>query len=83
MAVILALHGIAATILITPHDGAAEVVEVKTEKGQKTLSQRLRGALYAAWNSDEQKKADEPIFEAHYSRVMERLIQAAKDKIKE
>jgi len=58
--------------------GEKEVAEVKTEKGDKTPSQRLRAVLFILWN---QNHNGFEVFDSYYQTKMNALIEHLKEKI--
>lgn len=66
------VQGINVRMLVEPNDAeAGPPIEVKSEKEQKTCSQRLRGALYVFW----QQSGSPGDFEVFYRSKMENLIR--------
>ena len=71
-------HGKAARVLIAPHgDTAGAVVQVATERGQKTPSQRLHAVLFLLFK----QSGGEGDFETFYRREMEKYIDHVKAKL--
>lgn len=75
---VMDFHGKACCVAILPHkDAEAEHLVVKTEKGQKSPSQRLHSVLFLLW-----KQQDTGIdFETFYKRRMEDIIDGVKAKL--
>lgn len=71
-AAFLALQGTNCRILIEPQEAVEEPIEVKSDKEQKTPSQRLRSVLYVAFSKGLFKSGEED-FQAYYSRHMDRI----------
>lgn len=78
-AVLLAMHGMAARVLIEPLDADEGPVQVETKRDTKTHSQRLRASIFMVWKTTGQT---EP-FEAYYAKAMEKLIDHVQSKIKD
>lgn len=84
------LHGKLVRITIFPKDqGEVEIVEVKSEKDHKTVSQRIRAVLYILYK---QEYPDSPIpaltnrpisFEEYYERRGEKIIEWLKKQIED
>lgn len=76
---LILMHGKNVRLAIVPEDVAPEeTVSIDTERGEKTPSQRLRGALFAPWQS---KGLNEATFPAFYAQSMYRMIEDVKSKI--
>lgn len=77
-AALLALHGIAARVLLVPTETAVtEQVTVKSEHGTRTPSQRLRSIIMAHWMQlpvDERGDS-----EAFYRQRMDGICERYKD----
>lgn len=78
--VIMEFHGKACVVAIFPHEGEFNTVEVKTERGDKTPSQRWRGVLFVAWKQGVDKRDNES-FDAFYCRQYEKLLDFWKAKL--
>jgi hypothetical protein len=77
-ALVLGYHGKACRAVIAPSDYTdGEVEEIKTEKGDKTPSSRMRAVLFLLWRQDNQHKT----FQEYYSARMERIIDKLKEQI--
>ena len=61
---------------IQPED-MVDLPEIKTEKGQKTDSQRLRATLFVYWK--QQKRAED--FELFYKQYINKVIENIKSKL--
>jgi hypothetical protein len=57
--------------------GVGDVKEIKGEFDRKTPGQRLRAALFVAW----QQRGKQGEFDAYYLREMERMIDAVKSTL--
>ncbi len=75
---LLLMHGKNCCVSIVPEDVApTECIKVNTERGAKSPSQRLRGALFVLW----QQQRVGGSFEDFYIRQMEPLIDAVKEQL--
>ena len=70
-------HGKACEVTVTPLEGALETIEVKTEPGHKSPSQRMYAVLHVWWK----QQGGEGVFQHFYEAQMEKLIQAVKNKL--
>lgn len=71
-------HGKAARIAIFPHEGEPEEkIDVKTERDQKTPSQRLRSVIFLWWKQEGQEGS----FNDFYDRKIELMIDGVKKKL--
>lgn len=74
---VMDFHGKAARVAVFPQDGQVEdAIVVKTERGDKTPSQRLHAVLHVHWN----QAGREGDFDTFYKRQMERIIEGYKEK---
>lgn len=74
---VMDFHGKACRVAIFPHEGEYETVEVTTERGQKTPSQRLHAIFFIMWK----QAGREGDFDAFYRQQMEKLIEHYKTKL--
>jgi hypothetical protein len=75
---LLQWHGRAARVCIFPHEGeAGNVIEVKTERNDKTPSRRLHSILFLIFK----QRGSEGDFDSFYKREMEKLIEHYKAKL--
>src|SRR5437899_470735 len=78
VAAVIGLHGRNARCLLVPKDVEAdEMLTVKGDAEMKTPSQRMRGALYAAWTQTDKSKP----FPDYYASRMEVMIENIKTEI--
>lgn len=76
-AIIFELQNQNVEVTIIP-TGEKDIVEVKTEKNDKTPSQRLRSVMYILWT---QNNEGNEIFDSFYQRKMNAIIEKLKEKI--
>jgi len=67
--------------LLEPLEGSDEVMEVKTERDEKTPSQRLRGVLYRLLELDLGRKPTPTEARMDYENKMERIIDRLKQDL--
>jgi hypothetical protein len=58
--------------------GEKEIAEIKTEKGDKTPSQRLRAVWFVLWS---QNKEGFDMFDSYYQTKMNKIIEKLKERI--
>lgn len=76
--VVMSYHGKACSVFIKPHEQAPdELVQVETEREQKTPSQRLRSVLFLLHKERNERQP----FNLWYAEKMEALITSVKDQL--
>lgn len=79
-ALIMNLQNLNLTATLKPLESENnEIYEIKTEKNDKTPSERLRNTIYVFWRQKMQEKY--PDFDNFYRSYMEKIICSIKEKL--
>lgn len=80
---LMGLQNIVVEAVLKPLDSTdGEAIVVRAEKGEKSRSERARGAIYRLWML--KKEAGEYVdedFQVYYNRIMDSFIESVKQKM--